>query len=340
MGHDNDHAHGHHHHHHTGSRRRLLLALLLTAIFAVVEAIGGLWAHSLALLSDAGHMVTDVAALGLAVFAQTIALRPASASNSYGYARAEILGALVNSLLMLAMVGWIAFEAIGRILHPTPVNGLGVMAIGALGFGVNLISAWLLSGDSHNMNSRAALMHVLSDLLGSAAAVAAGVVIWLTGWMPIDPLLSFVVTFLILRSTWSLVLQSSHMLMEGVPAHLDLAAIGRSLAAQTGVKSVHDLHVWHLGSQRVALSAHVVIAEAERWPRLLAGAQSMLANEYGIDHVTLQPAWVAAPPKGKIIPLTEVAAETHDHDHGHAHHDHEHHDHDHDHHDHGHHHDH
>lgn len=320
------HSHDHAHHHHAASQRRLILALVFTAGYAVVEAGGGLWAGSLALLSDAGHMVTDAAALGLALFAQVVSRRPASARNSYGYARAEILGALINSLFMLAMVGWIAFEAIGRLMHPQAVNGVGVMGIATVGLVINILCAWVLAGDSHNMNSRAALMHVLGDLLGSVAAIAAGLVIWLTGWAPIDPILSLVVTLLILRSTWALVLQSSHMLMEGVPAHLDLAAIGRALAEQTGVQSVHDLHVWHLGSQRIALSAHLVIGEATLWPRLLAASQSLLAKEYGIDHVTLQPAWTAQTPKGKVIPLAALEAEGEQghehHDHGHSSHDH------------------
>ncbi|MDN3578735.1 cation diffusion facilitator family transporter [Chitinimonas viridis] len=323
MGHDH-----HHHDLHNASRKRLLLALLLTAGYAVIEALGGLWTGSLALLSDAGHMLTDAAALGLALFAQMVSRRPASARNSYGYARAEVLGALVNSLFMLAIVGWIAIEALGRLVSAKPVDGLGVMAIASVGLVVNIIAAWLLSGDSHNMNSRAAMMHVLGDLLGSVAAIVAGLVIWATGWAPIDPILSLLVVVLILRSTWALVLQSSHVLMEGVPAHLDLLAIGTSLAALRGVQSVHDLHVWHLGPERVALSAHLVIDQPESWPRLLAAGQTMLAKDYGIDHVTLQPAWPGQLPAGKIIPLTavtEAGQPQHDHEHSHGHHHHDHH---------------
>ncbi|WP_460535140.1 cation diffusion facilitator family transporter [Chitinimonas naiadis] len=324
-----DHHHPHHNHAHHASRRRLLLALLLTAGYAVVEAGGGLWTGSLALLSDAGHMLTDAAALGLALFAQMVARRPASVRNSYGYARAEVLGALINSLLMLAMVGWIAFEAIGRLISPKEVDGGGVMVIAVIGLVVNLLAAWLLSGDSHNMNSRAALMHVLGDLLGSVAAIAAGAIIWATGWKPIDPILSLLVVVLILRSTWALVLQSSHVLMEGVPAHLDLNTVGATLAAQPGVQSVHDLHVWHLGPDRVAMSAHVVIDNPELWPRLLAATQTLLAKEYQIDHVTLQPSWLGQIPQGKVIPLTSVASTgaTDPHAHGQRDHDHGSHDH-------------
>ncbi|MBV8659927.1 MAG: cation transporter [Burkholderiales bacterium] len=301
------HAHRHTPADHHASRRRLLVALVLTAGYAVVEACGGIWAGSLALLADAGHMVTDAAALGLALFAQLISIRPASAQHSYGYARAEILGALINSLLMLAMVGWIVFEAIGRLMHPLAVNGLGVTGIAVIGLGINMLSAWLLAGDSHNMNSRAALLHVLGDMLGSVAAVVAGILVWLTHWSPLDTFAAILIALLILRSTWLLVLQSSHMLMEGVPTHLDLSAVGTALASQAGVESVHDLHVWHLGSREIALSAHLVITDASHWPRLLATVQSMLSKQFGIDHVTLQPAWNTPPPRGKVIPLAEQA---------------------------------
>ena len=285
------------------SRQHLLFALVLTAGYAAVEALGGLMNGSLALLADAGQMVTDTAALGLALFAQIVSVRPASAHHSYGYARAEVLGALINSLLMLAMVGWIVFEAIGRLMHPVAIHSPSVVAIALGGLGINLFAAWLLAGDSHNMNSRAALVQVLGDLLGSLIATAAGLIVWATRWTPADPLLSLFIALLILRATWMLVLQSSHMLMEGVPTHLDLGAIGTALAAQRGVESVHDLHVWHIGPRQVALSAHVTIQEAESWPRLLAATQSMLSKQFGIDHATLQPTWPGALPRGKVIPL-------------------------------------
>ncbi|MDK2127068.1 cation diffusion facilitator family transporter [Parachitinimonas caeni] len=307
------HAHSHPHPH-AASRRRLALALILTGGYAGIEFVGGMWTGSLALLSDAGHMLTDSAALALALFASAWSQRPANSSNSYGYARAEILGALVNSLLMLAMIGWIVFEAIGRLLRPSVVNGGGVMVIAAAGLGVNVLAAWILSGDSHNMNSRAALLHVLGDLLGSVAAIMAGAVIWLTDWRPIDPLLSLLVAMLILRSTWLLIRQSSHMLMEGVPAHLDMEAIGRALAKQPGVQSVHDLHIWHLGPNRIALSAHLVITEPDHWTRLLATCQAMLAKDFLIDHVTLQPSWFTQR-SGHVIPIIEQAEKPHAHDH-------------------------
>lgn len=323
MSHDHSQHHDHAHSR-AASQRRLIFALVLTAGYAVVEALGGLWSGSLALISDAGHMVTDAAALGLAVFAQYIARRPASAKNSYGYARAEVLGALINSLFMLAMVGWIAFEAISRLMHPKPVDGVGVMGIAVIGLLVNIAAAWALSSDSHNMNSRAALMHVIGDLLGSVAAILAGLIIWLTGWLPVDPLLSLLVVCLILRSTWQLVLQSSHMLMEGVPAHIDLSEIGIALAKQHGVKSVHDLHVWHVGPEHIAMSAHLVIDNAEGWPRLLATCQALLAKDFGITHTTMQPVWTTTAPKGRVIPLVEhrPAPSQHNHPHDGEHHHH------------------
>ena len=184
-------------------RRALLIALALTASFAVVEVIGGWLAGSLALLSDAGHMVTDVAALSIALFAQRLAQRPPSRRASYGYARAEVLAAFINALIMLAVVVWIAVEAARRLLSPSPVAGVVVIGVAAAGLAVNLVCAWLLSRSS-SLNSRAALVHVLGDLAGSVAALVAGAVITATGWLPIDPLLSLFVAVLILRSTWML----------------------------------------------------------------------------------------------------------------------------------------
>ncbi|BCL76863.1 zinc transporter ZitB [Jeongeupia sp. HS-3] len=304
--HDHDHGQQGHddgHHHGVGaSQKRLLFALVITAGFALVELGGGLWAGSLALISDAGHMFTDSAALLLAVIANVIGRRPADAQQSYGYARAELIGALVNSLAMLALIAWIAVEAVSRLLAPQPVNGGGVMLIAVIGLLVNLVSAWLLSGDSHNLNSRAALIHVLGDLLGSVAAIVAGAVIYFTGWLPIDPILSIAVSLLILRSTWRLLRQSTHELMDGVPSHLNLAEIGQAIAAEPDVIEVHDLHVWPLGGGRVAMSAHLVIDHSEHWPVLLLRLSNLLNARFGIAHSTLQPSWFIHP-QGRVIPI-------------------------------------
>jgi cobalt-zinc-cadmium efflux system protein len=286
-------------------RRALLVALLLTAVFAAVEAIGGWWAGSLALLSDAGHMVTDVAALSIALIAQRLAQRPPSRRASYGYARAEVLAAFINALIMLGVVVWIAIEAARRLLAPAPVAGGVVILVAAVGLGVNLLCAWLLS-HGRSLNSRAALLHVLSDLAGSVAALIAGVVITATGWLPIDPLLSLFVAVLILHSTWLLLKASTRVLMEGVPAHLSYDEIGGALTRLPGVSAVHDLHVWHMTSERAALSAHILIRDPREWPETLEAAQRLLADRFGIDHVTLQPAWRKPPPGKRVIPVTPV----------------------------------
>jgi cobalt-zinc-cadmium efflux system protein len=289
-------------------RRALRIALALTASFAVIEVVGGWLAGSLALLSDAGHMVTDVAALSIAMFAQRLAQRPPSRRASYGYARAEVLAAFINALIMLALVVWIAVEAVRRLLSPTPVAGVVVIGVAAAGLGVNLACAWLLSR-SRSLNSRAALVHVLGDLAGSVAALVAGAVITATGWMPIDPLLSLFVAVLILRSTWLLLKASTAVLMEGVPAHLSYDEIGRALTRLPGVAAVHDLHVWHMTSDRPALSAHLLIRDPRKWPETLAAAQRVLADRFGIDHVTLQPAWHTPAPDKRVIPVTPVATD-------------------------------
>jgi len=284
-------------------RRALLLALLLTAGFAVIEAAGGFLAGSLALLSDAGHMVTDAAALGLALFANAIGRRPPSQRASYGYGRAEVLAAFVNAIVMLAVVAAIVIEAVRRLLAPTPVGGAMVLGIAIAGLAINLVCAWLLSRAPGSLNARGAMIHVLGDLLGSLAAIIAGGVIVATGWMPIDPILSVVVSLLILRSTLQLLKQSAGVLMEGVPAHLDYNAIGRALARLPGVTGVHDLHVWNMTAERAALSAHIALAEGSAWPQTLAGAQRMLAQEFKIEHVTLQPDWPEVMRGRKVIPV-------------------------------------
>jgi cobalt-zinc-cadmium efflux system protein len=291
------------------ARSALTRALLLTGAFAVVEAAGGWLAGSLALLSDAGHMFTDAAALALALLAQWIARRPPSRRASYGYARAEVLAAFVNALALLALVVFIAIEAVRRLLAPQPVVGAAVLTIAFVGLIVNLASAWILTRAGASLNARSALLHVLSDALGSVAAIIAGAVIVFTEWTPIDPILSLAVSLLILRSTWRLLAQSTGVLMEGVPAHLSYDEIGRALARVPGVAAVHDLHVWHMTSDRAALSAHVLIREAAEWPQTLAAAQRLLAERFGIDHVTLQPDWPAPTPSKRVIPVTPVTSD-------------------------------
>ena len=299
------HAHPHVHAGDGSTVQALAWALVLTGAFALIEAIGGWLAGSLALLSDAGHMVTDAAALGLALFAHWVARRPPSARASYGYARAEVLAAFVNALALLLLVTFIAFEAVRRILVPEPVAGGTVMVIAAAGLCINLITAWILSRASHSHGTHSVLLHVLSDALGSMAALVAGAVISTTGWTPIDPLLSLVTALLILRSTWRLLGQTTSVLMEGVPAHLDYDEIGHALLGIDGVSGVHDLHVWHMGTVEAALSAHVAIDSGSRWPAILDEARRMLDSRFDIDHVTLQPSWPVQPDLGdrRVIPI-------------------------------------
>jgi len=288
------------------ARRALLWALMLTGGFAIVEAGGALWSGSLALLSDAGHMLTDAAALGLALFASRVAARPPSRRASYGYARAEVIAAFVNALALLALVVFIVVEAVTRLLSPAPVAGGAVLAIALVGLVVNLITAWTLSRATHSLNTHGALLHVLSDLLGSAAAIVAGAVILATGWTPIDPILSIAVSLLILRSTWRLMADSIGVLMERVPSHLDYDEIGRALLEVPGITGVHDLHVWQVSPERIALSAHVALADGGDWLGVLAAAQRLLAERYAIGHATLQPSWPAPPRFGgrRVIPIS------------------------------------
>lgn len=277
------------------SQTALVFALLLTLLFAVIEAVTGVMANSLALISDAGHMVTDAAALGLALFAQYIARRPPSSRHSFGFGRAEALAAFVNCIAMLALVTWIVIEAVGRFNRPEHVHGNVVLFVAAVGIVINLLVAWILSRDSQNMNTRAALVNVMGDLLGSIAAVIAGAVIYWTGWVRIDPLLSILVSLLILKSTIGVLRESYHFLMKGVPLQIDYVQVGADLAAIEGVHAVHDLHIWDMSPGEPALIGHLQIDDLVAWPGVLLAVQDMLLAKYGIDHVTLQPEPMCAP---------------------------------------------
>lgn len=270
----------------------LATAVFLTLGFAVVELIGGWWSGSLALLADAGHMVTDSAALLFAYAANVIARRPVSDRHSFGLARVEVVAAFVNSIAMLAVVAWIFYEAIDRIRIPIAVGGPKVIVIATIGLVVNLVVARMLFKGRANLNTRAAYIHVMGDLLGSLAAIVAGVVITLGGPVATDPLLSMFVAALILRSTIGVIRESTLVLLDSVPAGVDYAEVGRSLAALPGIVSVHDLHIWSMAPGRGALSAHVLVDEIERWPVILNQARRVLNRNFGIDHITLQPEWL------------------------------------------------
>jgi cobalt-zinc-cadmium efflux system protein len=284
---DGDASHGHFIE--ARSQKALGIALAMTLLFALIEVVTGVMSNSLALISDAGHMVTDAAALGLALLAQLIAKRPPSSRHSFGFVRAEALAAFVNSLAMLALVAWIVWEAAHRLAHPQAVQGGVVLVVAAIGACINLIVAYVLSRDSDSINTRAALVNVMGDLLGSVAAIAAGAIIYFTGWVRIDPILSIFVSLLILKSTWGILRESYHFLMEGVPHHIDYLTVGADLAEVDGVLSVHDLHVWDMSPGHPALIGHLEIRDLAEWPLVLRRVQAMLLERHGIDHVTLQP---------------------------------------------------
>lgn len=293
---DSTHLHAHldgdaHYQHQASGRsmRNLSWALALTLGFAGIEAATGWMAGSLALVSDAGHMVTDGASLALAVLAQIMTRRPPSERYSFGYGRAEALAAFVNGLAMLAVVAWIACESVQRFFNPQPVQGVAVMAVAGVGLLINVAVAWVLSRDQGSMNARAALVHVMGDLLGSIAALAAGAIIYATGWMQADPLLSALVALLILKSTLAILRESCHHLMEAVPEQLDYAVVGGDIEMISGVASVHDLHVWAMSPRQPALIGHVRICDMAAWPRILEEIRAMLLEKHGIEHVTLQP---------------------------------------------------
>lgn len=282
--HPQDHEHAHPH-----SQRHFWLAFGVTLGFAGLETAAGAWSHSLALLGDAGHMATDSAALLLAGLAGLMAARPASHRHSYGFGRVEVMAALLNTLLMLAIVAGLVIEAISRLRHPPEVRASLVIATGSAGIAINYLIYRILERGHSNLNARASLLHVLGDILGSAAALAAGVVIQFTGWLPIDPLLSLFIALLIFYSSLRLLRDASQVLLEGVPTGMDLGEIGRSMAGIEGVGSIHDLHVWCVSSDDVALSAHVVIEDMGLWDAVYQGLKSHLYDRYGIEHITLQP---------------------------------------------------
>jgi len=285
---DRDTTQAEHHVGHQHGGDALFKALFFTLGFAIVEAVTGVWSGSLALLSDAGHMLTDSTALGLAALAAWLAQKPPSNKHTYGLVRLEILAALFNSLLMLGLIGFISVEAIDRLAHPQPVNGGVVMVVAFIGLLVNLAVAWLLHQGGDSLNARAAFLHVMGDLLGSLAALIAGAVIWATGYLPIDPILSLLVCGLILVSAWRLLMESLHILMEAVPPHVSLENVASDLLKIPGVCHVHDLHIWTLSSGQIALSAHIELESFADWDHILQLSRARLSQSHGIRHVTLQ----------------------------------------------------
>jgi len=288
--HAHGHAHGHGHHHHGSSNEtRLALALAITATFMVVEVVGGWLSGSLALLADAVHMLTDAASLALALVALRVARRPADALFTYGQARYEVLAAFVNGLALLLLSGWIVFESIQRLLAPAPVIGTTMLVIAALGFVANLVTFLVLRDGEDTLNLRGAILHVLGDLLGSAAAVAAALVILATGWTPIDPILSAFVALLILRGGWRVTRESAHILLEGAPRDLDTGALADDLAASVpGVVGIHHLHAWSLTDKRPVMTLHAVLDDVTDRDAALGAIQQHLKRQFGDVHATVQ----------------------------------------------------
>ena len=291
--HHHDHAHDHDQDHHEHlrelGRKRLLIVLVITSAFMVVEFIGGWLANSLALLADSGHMLNDVAALGLSAFALTIARRPATAAKTYGYQRIEILAALLNGATLIVISGLIFWQAYARFREPPDVEGPLMLAVACGGMIVNIVAAFLLHASSgHNLNVRGAYLHVLGDLLGSVGAIAAAVIILTTGWTPADPLISVFVALLILGGAWRLVRESVDVLLEAVPKHIDMAALHAAIRDIPDVDEVHDLHVWTLTSGFLAMSGHAVIRDPARYKDVLYAVHQVMHDRFGISHVTMQ----------------------------------------------------
>ncbi len=289
---------GHEHHHHglgsrdearAGNRTRLAWTLGLTLTYMFAEIIGGYMADSLALLADAGHMFSDVAALGLSLFAAWISQRPATAQLTYGYHRAEILAALANGATLIAISIVIFIEAFRRFSTPEPVEGLLMLSIASGGLVINIVGLAILnSGRNANLNLHGAWLHLLTDALGSVAAIVAGALVWAFGWNWADPAASIAIGVLVIYSSWNLVKQAIAILMESTPGHLELGTVCEAMNAVPGITAVHDLHIWTITSGLESLSAHAVLEEGHEQQAALERLRDMLHERFGIEHVTIQ----------------------------------------------------
>jgi len=284
------HAHaGHSHDPAPSPQRRLGWALALAATYMVAEAVGGWWTGSLALLADAGHMLSDVVALSLSVLAFRLARRPATAQQTFGHHRTEILAALLHGLLLVGVACFVFLEAVERFGEPREILGGPMLLIACGGLAINLAGLWILGGDRHeNLNVRGAWLHVLSDALGSVGAIAAGAAVWVFGWTLADPLASLAIAVLVLYSAWVLLREVLGVLMEWAPTHIDVPEVERALSDIEGVCGVHDLHIWTISSGRVALAGHVVCEDRRDPVKLLQQVTDLLHERFGIEHSTVQ----------------------------------------------------
>lgn len=292
MGSHHGHSHANHAHHHgdaDANARRLTVVLVLTALYMLAEAIGGWYAHSLALMADAGHMLSDVAALGLGLFAVWISRRPPTPARSYGYHRTEILAALANAATLIAISVWICIEAWRRLSTPSVVDGQTVMVIAWGGLFVNLAGMWVLHGGRNSsLNVRGAWLHVAADALGSVGTIAAGAAVAFLGWQWADPVASAIIAVLVCWSAWALLKESVDVLMESTPSGIDSERVRDSLAAVGGVCAVHDLHIWSITSGNVSLSAHISVDGTRPDRDVLPDLCARLRDDFRITHVTLQ----------------------------------------------------
>src|ERR1043165_627332 len=287
--HGRQHTHTHSHGRATRSRRRLSIVLALTVLYMLAEAVGGFKTGSLALLADAGHMLTDVAALALALIAVWFGSRPATSSKTFGYYRLEIFAALINGVALVLISLLIFYEAYERWAAPPEVRSGLVIVIATGGLVINLSCAWLLHGDhKDDLNVRGVWLHIIGDALGSLGAILAGALMSLYGWYTADPLLSCLIGVLIIWSSWHLIRESTNVLLEGTPSHINLAAVEDAILQTSGVQDVHDLHVWTITSGREALSAHVIHIETISQAELLTELRTKLHERFGVDHLTIQ----------------------------------------------------
>ena len=288
MAHPHDHSHAGHSHD-NANRRALAIVFALTAGFVVVEIVGGLLTGSLALLADAGHMLSDAVSLGVALFAVWLAAKPATPQRSFGYKRAEILAALFNGVTLVAISVWIFYEAYRRLSEPPEILGGPMLAVAVVGLLVNVAGAAILArSGGESLNVQGALRHVLADIAGSVGAIAASVVIITTGWVYADPLISALIGLLVLGSSWKLLRDSVNVLLEQAPRGLDAEEVGTSMVGVPGVEEVHDLHVWTITSGFPALAAHVLVGRNQDCHACRRDLEKLLANEFGIEHTTLQ----------------------------------------------------